>query len=301
MKKRLHFHIGLRTVKTTVAVLIAMVLVQIYGTSDSKLIFAMLGAMTAMYPTIRESLRASVSQLVGVLFGALLGIGLLYLPLPGLVQAAIGIALVITLYNMLRIPFAPDLACLIVVLLCVTPEIKPLAYALGRVWDTAIGLAVGMLINILVFPYDNRRRIRDLLHSLDREVLTFLEEMFDGDEALPDSISMERKIDDLDSQLQILTNQKAILRRRGLDLEAYRSSQVTARALAAQMEVLYQMGKPGALTAENRELLEKLGAEIGDVRQADMNTQTDIVTNYHVTQILTLRQELLEILDGGKP
>lgn len=299
MKKRLHFHIGLRTVKTAVAVLVAMVLVEVYGTSDSKLIFAMLGAMTAMRPTFRESLSACVAQLVGVLLGALLGVGLLQLPLPGLVQAGIGIVLVITLYNMLRVPFAPDLPCLIVVLLCVTPDIQPAQYAIGRFWDTFIGLAVGMLINVLVFPYDNSRRVRDTVQSLEREVIIFLEELFDGDDQLPDAEAMEEKIDYLDSQLKILTNQKPVLRmrKRKVNLEIYRQCEKKARQLAAQMEVLYQMGRPGVLTEENRSRLRECGADIRDMRCAEQHTQPDIVTNYHVSQILTLREDLLEILE----
>ncbi|MBQ8797364.1 MAG: FUSC family protein [Oscillospiraceae bacterium] len=299
MRKRLHFHIGLRTLKTAVAVLIAMVLVEFYGTSDSKLIFAMLGAMTAMRPTFRESLYACLAQLVGVLLGAVLGVGLLKLPIPGLAQAGIGIVLVITLYNMLRIPFAPDLPCLVVVLLCVTPDIQPWAYAIGRFWDTFIGLVVGMLINVLVFPYDNRRRIRDTVQSLDKEVLVFLEELFDGDEHLPDAEAMEEKIDYLDAQLKILTNQKTVLRmrHRKVDLETYRQCEKKARELAAQMEVLYQMGRPGVLSAENRERLKECGAVIQDPRGTETAEPLDIVTNYHVSQILTLREELLKTLE----
>lgn len=300
MKKRLHFHIGLRTVKTAVAVLIAMLLVEAYGTSNSKLIFAMLGAMTAMRPTFRESLSASLAQLVGVLFGGLLGVALLQLPLPGLAQAGIGIVLVITLYNMLHIPFAPDLPCLIVVLLCVTADIQPGQYAVGRFWDTAIGLAVGMLVNVLVFPYDNSRRVRDTAQSLDREVITFLEELFDGDDCLPDADTMEEKIDYLDGQLKILTNQKLILRlqNRKVNLELYRQCEKKARELAAQMEVLYQMGRPGVLSEENRSLLAECGAEIRAAEGEAEQTQWDIVTNYHVSQILRLRRELLELLEN---
>lgn len=299
MKKKLRFHIGLRTVKTAVAVLIAMVLVEAYGTSDSKLIFAMLGAMTAMRPTFRESLYASLAQFVGVLLGAILGIALLWLPVPELVQAGIGIVLVITLYNMLHVPFAPDLPCLIVVLLCVTPDIQPVTYAVGRFWDTFIGLVVGMLINVLVFPYDNRRRIRDTVQSLDREVIIFLEELFDGDEHLPDADAMEEKIDYLEAQLKILTNQRFVfrMRNRKVDLEVYRQCEKKARELAAQMEVLYQMGRSGALTEENRERLEACGADIRDPRQTEAAEPMDIVTNYHVGQILTLREQLLQILE----
>ena len=299
MNRKMRFHIGLRTVKTAVAVLIAMVLVENYGTSNSKLIFAMLGAMTAMRQTFRESLSACLAQLVGVFLGALLGIGLLQLPLPGLAQAGIGIVLVITLYNMLRIPFSPDLPCLIVVLLCVTPDIQPEAYAIGRFWDTAIGLAVGMLINVLVFPYDNRRRMQQILGSLEREVITFLEELFDGDDRLPDGAAMEAKINDLNTQLKILANQRQVLRlrHRKVDMETYRQCQRKARELAIQMEVLYQMGIPGCLSDENREQLSACGAVIRDTRQAEVPTQADAVTNYHVSKILALRRELLKLLE----
>ena len=299
MKRRLHFHIGLRMIKTAVAVLIAMVLVEVYGTLNSKLIFAMLGAMTAMRPTFQESLSACLAQLVGVLLGAVLGVALLQLPLPGLAQAGIGIVLVITLYNMFHISFAPDLPCLIVVLLCVTADIQPVQYAIGRFWDTAIGLAVGMLINVLVFPYDNSRRVRDTVQSLDREVILFLEDLFDGDDCLPDAESMEEKIDYLDGQLKILTNQKLILRlrTRNVNLELYQQCEKKARELAAQMEVLYQMGRPGILSEENRRLLIDSGAEIPAAEMETEQTRWDVVTNYHVSQILRLRRELLEILE----
>ena len=49
--------IGLRTVKTAVAVIISMV-VDFYGATASKLIFAMLGAMAAVQPTFTESLSS---------------------------------------------------------------------------------------------------------------------------------------------------------------------------------------------------------------------------------------------------
>ena len=72
-KKLAKVHIGLRTIKTTVAIVIAMVIVDSYGASASKLIFAMLGAMAAVQPTFRDSLDSCYAQIVGVLFGAAAG------------------------------------------------------------------------------------------------------------------------------------------------------------------------------------------------------------------------------------
>lgn len=299
MIKKFNIHIGLRTLKTAAAVIIAMLLVDVYGTTTSKLIFAMLGAMAAVQPTFKESVQSCLTQIVGVLVGALLSIVLLALPLHRLVITGIGMVLVISLYNMLRIQFSPSLPCFIVVMLCITPDIQPLTYGIGRVWDTAIGLGVGMLINMLVFPYDNSRRIRQTAESLDRELIVFMEEMFDGDEVLPKADRMVAKIDDLAAQLKIFANQKLLLRLRSQskDIEKFRLCEGKARQLLAQMEVLCRMDAPGRLNEENRKRLEQCGACIQDLRPMDDPQERDIVTNYHVRQILTLRSQLLEVLN----
>lgn len=301
-KKRIRIPIGLRTLKTAAAVLIAMVIVDSYGATTSKLIFAMLGAMAAVQPTFKESLESCLTQIVGVLFGAVAGVLLLALPIPTLAAAGVGIVLVITLYNILRISFSPTLPCLIVVTICTTVDIQPMAYALGRIWDSAIGLGVGLLINTLIFPYNNSRQIRSTIASLDRELILFLEDMFDGDEVLPDADKLAAQIDDMDRQLRIFSNQKLFLRlrRQKQELELFRVCEGKSRELVAQMEVLCRMGRPGRLSEESRRRLESCGAHIRDARPLDSVLERDVVTNYHVGQILALRRELLDALERDR-
>ncbi|MBO5071007.1 MAG: FUSC family protein [Roseburia sp.] len=296
--KKTKLHIGLRTVKTATAVVIAMVIVNAYGATTSRLIFAMLGAMVAMEPTFKGSVKSCLTQIIGVLFGASAGVLLLLLPIHPLVAAGIGIVLVITLYNLLRIRFSPTLPCLILATICTTPDIQPLTYALGRIWDTAIGLSVGMLINTLIFPYDNSQKICSAAESLEREVLVFLEDMFDGDDILPNTEKMARTIDDMARQLSIFSDQWLLLRlkRNRNKLKDFQISAGKARQLVAQMEVLCRMEQPGRLSDENRKRLKECGANILDQRTVDEIQELDIITNYHVEQILTLRQELLDVL-----
>ncbi len=297
MEKVKRFHIGLRTLKTAAAVIISMVLVNAYGTTSSKLIFAMLGAMEAMEPTLKESLEACKTQILGVFFGAVIGVLLIQLPVSGLVLAGVGVVLVITLYNAFRIRFSPSLPCLIVVTVCTTPDIQPVIYAIGRFWDTAFGLGIGIFINAVIFPYDNSRRIRNTAAALEREVLLFMEKMFDGNHQIPDVENMHGMIGDLEKQLKIFSNQWSLLhlRKKDLDFEIYRIYERKAEQLVTQMEVLCQMQNLGALSPKNREILEKNGAVIKDATEWDAGREVDIVTNYHVTILLSLRQELLEM------
>lgn len=302
MKNLKKFHIGLRTLKTATAVVIAMLLVTSYGTTTSRLIFAMLGAMAVMEPTLKDSIGSCLTQIFGVFFGAIAGVLLMLLPINPLVATGIGIVLVITIYNLLHIRFSPTLPCLMVVIICTTPDIQPLTYALGRLWDTAIGLGVGLIINSLIFPYNNTRKIRLTAESLDKEIILFLEDMFDGDNEYPDTEKMTSTIDTLARQLSIFSNQWLLLRlkRNRKRLEVFNICADKARQLVAQMEVLSRMEKHGSLSEENLNRLVENGALIRDVTVTTEMTENDIITNYHVAQILALRSDLIDAIKQVK-
>lgn len=299
MKKR-KLRVGLRTVKTAVAIIIAMILVEPYGATSSRLIFAMLGAMAAVQPTFRESLETCISQTVGVIAGIVTGVILLALPTGPLTSVLIGVIFIIAFYNMFYPSASPSLPCFILVMTCTDADMAPIAYALGRIWDTAIGLGVGMLINMLVFPYDNRRKIRAAMERLDKDVLAFLEDMFDGDAHLPDAEAMNACIADLERHLSIFANQRLILhlQQQKQELERYRACERTARELVSHLEVLSQLERPGRLSLENRRRLAACGATVRDQRALDSVMEADVVTNFHVSRILSIRRELLETLDG---
>ena len=122
--------------------------------------------------------------------------------------------------------------------------------------------------------------------------------MFDGDEHLPDTEKMAGMIDDMRSQLKIFSKQWLLLylRRNRKKLEAFLIYEGKARQLVAEMEVLCRMKYPGRLNDENRKRLSECGADIRDWRKIDTVQESDIVTNYHVGQLLTLRQELIDVL-----
>jgi uncharacterized membrane protein YgaE (UPF0421/DUF939 family) len=258
--------------------------------------------MAAVQPTFSESLESCLTQIVGVLFGAMTGIVLMQLPINSFAAAGIGIVLVITLYNSMRIRFSPSLACLIVVTLCTTQDIQPFTYAAERIWDTAIGLAVGMAINTLIFPYDNSRQIQSAMETLDKELIAFLEDMFDGDDDLPDTEKMVLTIEDMERQLAVFSKQKLFLhlRTQQRKLNMFRSCEGKARELLSRLIVLSRAEKPGILNEESRRLLQDCGAEIRDQRTLTDPTELDMVTNYHIRKILLLRDDLLNELESWK-
>ena len=293
-------HIGLRTVKTALAIIIAMVIAGWLGGTSDKLIFAMTGAMSVVEPTFKDSVTACLSQIIGVCTGALISILLMALPISGLTAVGIGVIVIIVLYNGLRIRISPSLPCFIMVMICISSTINPFFYALGRIWDTTIGLGVGMAINMLIFPYDNSRKIRATMKSLHKDLIVFLEEIFDGDNVLPDPDILEKKIGGLEKQMSLFANQRFLLHRirQRQELERLLNCDRMAKELVSHLAVLGHMQAPGRLSDENRKRLAACGAKIRDERPLDSVMELDVVTNFHVSQILTLRQELVEELRG---
>lgn len=285
--------LGLRTVKTAVAVVISLALAELFGRSDGKLIFAVLGVMAAVQPTFKESWESCLTQVLGVILGAITGLLLHLIPISPAITSGAGVLLVIVAYNSLGIRFSPGLACIIVVTICTDAGVHPTDYALDRIWDTAIGLVVGMVINTLVFPYDNSRQIRSAVHSLEKEVMLFLGDMFDGDNKLPTADASAERIQQIARELEIFSNQRMPYRRQrhAQQLAAFRKCIDDGNQLLAHMKVLSYIGEPGHLNQENYLCLMDWGVEIPVPGEP-----VDPVVNYHVAQILKLRQGLLDAL-----
>ena len=156
LKKWSRLRIGPRTLKTAFAVTLSIIAVSLYGSSTSNLIFATIGALSAMGATFKESLESCFSQIAGVLFGVVAGVLLLSMHMPALLASGIGIIIVITFYNILHLKFSPTLACIVVVTICNLTNTTPFVYAAERIWDTAIGLAIGIIV---FFNHVGKRRI----------------------------------------------------------------------------------------------------------------------------------------------
>lgn len=294
-------HVGRRTFKTALAVIISLIIVSLFGTSasNSKLVFAMLGAMAAMENTFKQSWDACKAQIVGMILGAVVAAGLSFVPIHSLLTVGLGVVVIIVLYNMMGIHYAPSLPCLVVLMSCMNEEVYPFEYALDRLWDTAIGLCVGMIINVLVLPYDNSLKIRQAIEYFETEVIKFLEDMFDGDKEYPDTEKMSATINDMAEQLGIYSKQRIPfhVKKDKEKLKVFQECQNKSRELLAQMEVLHQLENPGRLDPDIRKRLEASGAVIRDRRKIIRYEEEDIITNYHVGKILDLRDELIETIE----
>ena len=169
MKQRNIPHIGMRIIKTAVAVMLAYGICLPFGLMyDTETYHGVLGQMGPLYAciacivcmqsTLGQTVQSGVSRLIGVAIGGVLGVvtlllgdrldnGLLVLPILGvLCVAGMWISLLI------QRPAACVMACIVpcVILITGVTGADRYYYAAARIIETVIGVCVAMLVNKLL-------------------------------------------------------------------------------------------------------------------------------------------------------
>ena len=169
MKQRNIPHVGMRIIKTAVAVMLAYGIFLPFGLMyDTETYHGVLGQMGPLYAciacivcmqsTLGQTVQSGVSRLIGVAIGGVLGVatlllgdrldnGLLVLPILGvLCVAGMWISLLI------QRPAACVMACIVpcVILITGVTGADRYYYAAARIIETVIGVCVAMLVNKLL-------------------------------------------------------------------------------------------------------------------------------------------------------
>jgi len=156
-----HYRIGMRVVKTAVAVCICLAIALCTGGMASATISAV-AAIVTIKATKDETLRTGVFRLLGTVFGGLLGvltviIGL-FLPYynEGLFVVVIPIILVFNLYlcNVFNMQDSCVISCVVTIVVAahVTKDAtagEALMFTFIRLRDTFVGVTVATVMNVL--------------------------------------------------------------------------------------------------------------------------------------------------------
>lgn len=286
-------HIGLRTVKTGLAVALALFFADLRG--STSLIFAAIGAISAMSRTVGDAFETCRTQLTGILLGA--GFGALFVSLFSefrYLGIGLGLMALILLCVRLRLQFAVPLSCIVFVSICVSPAGDAFQYGFNRLLDTTIGLATALVINVAIKPYNNSRRIADLLRQFHQSVPAFIEErVLHG--RYPDLSPLREQLDRISAELGIFEKQR-LFRMRGHDEQAVylRGCERLAQSTWQELSALCAMDEKGHLSSENAIRLRDIGLHVPNGVCAMPQSTADVVGNYHLDNLLRAWQFLGE-------
>ena len=286
-------HIGLRTVKTGLAVALALFFADLR--SSPLPIFAAIGAIVAMNRTVGDAFETCRTQFFGILLGA--GFGAVFVNLlVGFRYIGIGIGLImlILLCVQLRLQFAVPLACIVFVSICLSPANEAFEYGANRLLDTSIGLATALVVNLVIKPYNNRERIVNLLTHFRQSVPAYVEErVVHG--RYPDLTPLRAQLDRIASELATFEKQKMYRARDHADQAVFlRGCEQLAHSVWQELSALCAMDERGRLSPENAAQLAVLGLSVPEDMAGPSHTTADIVGNYHLDNLLQAYRYLTE-------
>lgn len=299
MKKlRKYFLFGPRVLKTALSVTIAVLLSRLITDNADAVFFAAFGAMLGIERSISAALRQGLTQVVSVVCGTVLGYGaaLLFPNSTPAILVGVGILVVIVLCNRLKINYAIILSSLVFLSATLTPSDDLLGDSILRVVFTAGGILIALLINIVIRPYSNKRRIVQLLRELQSKLLKQAEQIVVL-ERFPDLSGDLVLVRSLDQEL-ILYHEQRFLRKKNDEALLNGCNQLVQRMMQ-ELEAICGMDCLGDIALENRAILEQLGLKIPAERLLPRKcTRRDtIVMNYHLEKFLAGYRYLNELLD----
>lgn len=160
---KLNFHkIGLRNVKTALAVVICMVIFEMIGHENP--FYACIAAVICMKDTVASSFVMGKNRLIGTVIGALFGTLFIYILIhltffDAYIPFVSGVGIVLVIYacNLFNKPGSVTIACIVFLVIMVNYSgPQSYAYALSRSIDTAIGIIVAILVNKYFNPPEEK-------------------------------------------------------------------------------------------------------------------------------------------------
>lgn len=289
------FRLGLRTVKTALSVMLSLYLASVFGELS---IFPALASIGVMSRTFDEGLRECRNQAVGIAIGGAFGcLAALALPEPPIWVIALGVMVIIVLCASFHVGYSSSLSCAIFIVACMSEPSEVVHSVLIRLFHTAIGLGTGLLINYLILPYDNSRKIYGLLEAFLRQIPAELDALFSRQSGL--SASRADALQQLDYELSIFRHQR--FRRKGQHRMTYMhmtGCAQTAELLHQELTVLRHMSRLGPPNGDNLVKLQCMGLTPAQWDFSATEEETT-VTNYHLRRLLEHYTQLKRLLENG--
>lgn len=294
------YKIGMRTLKTGLAVALSIVISELLNLRSPSLVG--IAAIVSMQSSVNESFIAGKNRMLGTFVGAVVGLFFSYLLPNNYFFLGLGIIVVIHIHNLLKWKQSLSLSAIVflIVFLYQDGEISRLLYAINRILDTSIGIIVSMLINYFIAQPDNKQsyiyiknHIYTVLKRLVYDIITNINQL--------DNSEFTKELDEFHKPFEALRNELNM----DSSSKSYSKSALyivtTIDKIEKNLLTLLELNIIPILNEENISLFQKLFSKESFFKgyrapHRDSNN-ADIIYNYHINKVfnklLIIEEELI--------
>ena len=287
--------LGMRTIKTAIVVFISYV---VSSFMHDELSFALIYAsVIAVETSVVSGVKTGYNRILGTAVGGFIGFIMTFVPLYGGLTLALGVVVTIVVGNLLDIKKATAIAItLVVIIILGSKGQSPAVYALQRTVDTLIGILIATGVNLLIYPPDQMKRVRESFYEFRDTALKVLGDEIeyqieDGLMLLTNDLeTLKSNFDSLDSEISLFKKYDE------QEFEYYKEMVEVCERILIYAEALSLSEQGVRMTQDNHGRLIKILQR--DIIHADFVTpressRDDLIYNYNLAKLIGAMEKVL--------
>lgn len=290
--------IGLRNLKTALAVALAIFLSQVLNLRSP--FFAGIAAIAAMQSSVSESFSSGIARMLSTILGGIIALLFSILAPENPFSIGLGIVIIIYVCNLFGWKQSVSLSGMVFLSIILNyQEGSRVDYAFYRTSDTLFGLIVGTLVNYFVLPF-----------NLENKMVGSVEKMYKRVKNIVGALAWKEgdlDLENLRRDLIVIEKDYELLKKE-IRFNLYKSetfNKLTTvfdllEGIYSNLILLCSLGKNRPINLENKEALEGIfGKALPDYipdYKGDTEIQLDLVYNYHLKNLIDNLKKVHEIL-----
>lgn len=277
------FKIGMRTIKTGLAVSISVMLAELVGLSSP--LFVGIGAISTMQASVSESFAMGKNRILGTIMGAIVALIMSYIFPSNIFFLALGIIIVIHILNLLGWKKSINLSAIVFLAVFLNHDEAMIPYAISRVFDTFVGIVVGVLINYFIAAPNNDKVFNKLALPLIDECKKYTYDIVVGKKKVDLNIFKEH-LSELTKIQELIEDETKLKVGNVRSLASTRSLLGILLEIDNDLSSLVMMNYIATITPTNLSNLESLYNINTFWEERSVLSQEDIIFNYHLQRLI---------------
>lgn len=290
--------IGMRTVKTVIAVVLTLEISKILNINSP--ILAGIAAIMTMETSVSESFSAGKYRMYGTILGAIISLIITWISPVNFVTTALGLFVIIYISNILKWQDAVRMAMIVFLVIIIDfEEAYRFTYALNRTLDTFIGVIVGTTINYFIRPPKIEIKMDTIIDNMITEVIANIKEMVWNNKK-PQLDELKKEINYIEENYETLKKDEKFKININQSLLNYEYIFEMFQNIYSHFRVIKLLDSRVYIDEENKELLETMfSKDIPKIENIEKE-QLYIIYNYHLREILYELKSIEIIYDCKK-
>lgn len=285
--------IGMRTIKTSIAVTISISLAYLFGLNSP--FFVGIAAIIAMQGNLVDSYRMGRNRILGTILGAAVGLLGSFISIGN--PLVIGLGTIIVIYLCNKLGWSKSITIATVVFISIIMNVErgqELSYSLNRVLDTLVGIIVAVIVNFVIFP----PLTKDKIYNESLKIVGIFSQALKTIIVKEEPEKKKEHLTEIEEKLEIINKEYPIFMKE-MNIKLYRRelvdvnlehSRVLLKRLYNHIKLLAEMGSDYKINLENSNTINSKYHI--NIIGADDLSDLDIVYNYHLKTCFEILQEL---------